>query len=83
MAVNYIINKTISIKQGRRPWYERDFVFYKPVNYTVYDIIGREVITGEFSGNAIIDISTFQNGSYIIRFGSESEMVYKKLVVEK
>jgi len=53
------------------------------VNYVVYDVVGRTLTTGTFTGTTKIDISTFENGTYILRFGTNSDVSYKKLVIEK
>lgn len=53
------------------------------VAYTLYDVVGREITKGTFTTTSTLDLSTFQTGAYIIRFGTGSETSYKKLVIEK
>lgn len=53
------------------------------VNYGIIDIVGREVKKGTFSNTTKLDVSTLQNGSYLIRLSAGSDVTYKKLVIEK
>jgi hypothetical protein len=53
------------------------------VNYSLFDIVGREIIKDTFSQSKIIDLSEFAAGTYVIRFESGSNTSYKKIVVEK
>ncbi|WP_317898576.1 T9SS type A sorting domain-containing protein [Aurantibacillus circumpalustris] len=53
------------------------------INYVVFDIVGRELIKGEFNNVANVDLSSYTNGTYIIRLESGSATTYKKLVIEK
>jgi hypothetical protein len=54
-----------------------------PVNYTLLDIIGREVMKGEFTGYKTIDVSVLDKGTYLVQINSAHETCYKKLVIEK
>ena len=54
-----------------------------PVTYTLYDIVGRELVNGAFTTSSALDVSAFQNGTYIIRFTAGSETSYKKITIEK
>ena len=53
------------------------------VTYKIYDLLGRELLKGEFSHEKEIDLSVFANGTYVIKLESEGAPVFKKLVVEK
>jgi len=53
------------------------------VSYHIYDITGRKITNGEFTSAKTLDVSTFESGSYIIRFDTNGSMLYKKLVIEK
>lgn len=53
------------------------------LNYTVLDILGREILTGSFNGLKNLDISALEQGAYLIRFESGGTLVHKKFVVEK
>jgi hypothetical protein len=55
----------------------------KSVTFGIYDIVGREIINGEFTNSKTLDLSAFENGTYVIRFGSGFETSYKRFVVEK
>lgn len=52
----------------------------KKITYTVYDIIGRKILTGEFTDSKNIDISAYASGTYMIKFESDKNSFYKKLV---
>lgn len=52
------------------------------VNYKVVDMLGRELLSGEFTGTKDLNLSSFANGTYIIRFESGAATTYKKLVLE-
>ncbi|PBQ31416.1 hypothetical protein CNR22_06445 [Sphingobacteriaceae bacterium] len=53
------------------------------ISYGIVDILGREVKNGTFSNTTKLDVSTLQNGSYLIRLSAGSEVTYKKLVIDK
>jgi len=53
------------------------------VNYSVFDITGRELIKGGVTNSKNLDLSNYANGTYIIRFESGASSAYKKLIVEK
>jgi hypothetical protein len=55
----------------------------KTVTYSISDMIGREVLKGEFSGSKQVDVSTIENGNYIVRFNSDKQSVTKKLIIIK
>jgi len=50
--------------------------------FGIYDISGRLILAGEFTGSKTIDISKLQAGTYLIEFSSINGKVSKKLVVE-
>ncbi|PBQ31417.1 hypothetical protein CNR22_06450 [Sphingobacteriaceae bacterium] len=52
------------------------------VNYKVVDMLGRELLTGEFVDTKDLNLSGFANGTYVIRFESGAATTYKKLVLE-
>jgi hypothetical protein len=53
------------------------------INYRVFDLLGKEILKGELGGSKNIDLSSYANGTYIIRFEAGSVMTYKKLIIEK
>ncbi len=53
------------------------------INYVVFDIVGRELTKGEFTNVTNVDLSSYANGTYIIRLESGSATTYKKVVIEK
>ncbi|MCC6369532.1 MAG: T9SS type A sorting domain-containing protein [Bacteroidia bacterium] len=50
--------------------------------FGIYDISGRLILAGEFTGSKTIDISKLEAGTYLIEFTSVNGKVSKKLVVE-
>lgn len=55
----------------------------KDVNFYIYDVLGKLVLAGNFNTAKTIDISGYDNGTYIIQFVSETGISHKKLVIEK
>jgi hypothetical protein len=53
------------------------------VNFTIVDVLGREVMSGEFSATKTIDVSSLEQGTFIVQFESAGQTTFKKLVVEK
>lgn len=53
------------------------------VSYIIFDIVGREISSGEFTHSKTIDLSDYANGTYVIRLESAGTSIYKKIVVEK
>lgn len=53
------------------------------VAYSIVDILGREVLKGEFVGIKTLDVSSLGQGAYFIKFESAGTSVHKKLVIEK
>lgn len=51
------------------------------VAYSVSDIIGRELLKGDFNSSKQVDVSTLENGNYIVRFTSDKQSVTKKLII--
>lgn len=51
------------------------------VNYSIYDVVGREIKKGGFDSSVSIDVSELSNGTYIIYFESGSLQSYQKLVI--
>ena len=54
-----------------------------PVSYQLVDITGRQILNGEFSINATLDLSSLESGVYFIRFESGKNQFIQKIVVEK
>jgi hypothetical protein len=54
-----------------------------PLSYTLVDVLGREVLDGNFAGFKTLDISALSQGAYFIKFECDGISTYKKLVVEK
>lgn len=48
--------------------------------YALFDIIGKEILKGSFTRSKVLDLSTFENGTYLLRLQSNEGQVYKKLV---
>ncbi len=53
------------------------------ISYIISDIVGREVAHGGFTGTKTLDVSELENGNYFVRFQSEGNTSYKKLVIGK
>ncbi|MDI1356277.1 MAG: T9SS type A sorting domain-containing protein [bacterium] len=53
------------------------------VNYVLYDLIGRAVLSSDFVSVKTIDVSDLANGTYLIKFETTNGTFYKKLVVQK
>ena len=53
------------------------------VTYSIIDLLGREIMKGEFSKNKTISLSDLENGTYFIRFTSGTQGSCKKLVVSR
>jgi hypothetical protein len=53
------------------------------VNYSVYDLTGREILKGTLTASQTIDISSYQNGAYFIRIEAGGSVTHKKLILEK
>ncbi len=54
----------------------------KVVNYTIYDIAGRQLLNGTFINTQEVDVSAWPSGIYIIRIETESG-IYQEKVVKK
>jgi hypothetical protein len=52
------------------------------ISYNIFDIVGREVLRGEFLNSKTINVSSFAKGAYFIRFVSDRLQVTKKLVID-
>lgn len=50
----------------------------KPKNYTVFSVLGKEIITSEF--NASLDVSQLKAGIYFIKINSENGSVTKRFI---
>jgi len=53
------------------------------ITYTIYDMIGRELLKGEVTDSKQVDLSGYSNGTYVIGFKSGDITRYKKLIIEK
>lgn len=53
------------------------------VTYKIYDLLGRELLMGEFIHEKELNLSDFANGTYVIRLEAGGVSSYKKIVVEK
>lgn len=54
----------------------------QPVNYTVYDVVGKQLLSGNTTGNTTLDISALNKGLYIIRFAANGKQAVMKVVKE-
>jgi hypothetical protein len=52
------------------------------ITYTLYDILGKEVMKGELSSSKTLDISSCGSGCYMMKFETGENSVYKKIIVE-
>ena len=52
-------------------------------NYTIYDLLGRTVMSGTYTDTKTIDLSAYSNGTYLVRFESGSVISYQKVILEK
>lgn len=53
------------------------------IHYVISDMLGRELLKGDFTGSTNLNLNSYQNGTYIIRFESGKATTYKKFVLEK
>ncbi len=53
------------------------------VNYSIVDVLGRDVVKGSFIGLNTLDISALEQGVYLINFEDAGISVRKKLIIEK
>ena len=52
-------------------------------NYTIYDLLGRTLISGTFTDTKIIDLSSWSNGTYLVRFETGPVISYEKVILDK
>jgi len=53
------------------------------VLFTIQDIIGREILNGEFKNSHSMDISNLSAGTYFIHFNAGKVKITKKLIIEE
>lgn len=53
------------------------------INYTIYDILGRTLMNGTFTDTKTIDLSSYANGTYLVRFEVGSAINYQKVILDK
>ncbi len=53
------------------------------INFKVYDLLGRELMNGSFTDSKTLDLSSYSNGTYIVRFESGSVTSHQKVILEK
>ncbi len=51
------------------------------VAYSIFDLVGKEIMKGEFKAITNIDVSRLAAGNYFVKFSSNNIQVTKKLVV--
>jgi len=51
--------------------------------YSLYDLTGRVVASGNFYGSANINLSSIEGGVYLLRLESEKNQTFKKILIEK
>jgi hypothetical protein len=54
-----------------------------PVNFTIIDLVGRELLKGTIINSKSLDISGYENGTYFIRFADGRSISNQKLVISK
>ena len=52
-------------------------------SFGIFDITGREILKGEFEHSKSLDLSSYENGTYIIQFKVGEISTHKKLIIEK
>lgn len=53
------------------------------VHYTVTDLLGREITSGDFTGKTSVDLSAVENGVYTVKLSNGESSGFKKIVIEK
>lgn len=51
-------------------------------NYKIYNAIGKVILLGEFSNNAVVDMSGFESGTYFIEFTQNGNKQVELLIKE-
>lgn len=51
------------------------------VKYTICDLSGREMVEGEFGQSGMLDLSSFENGTYLLKIEDEKGTCVKKMLV--
>lgn len=54
----------------------------KEVNYTVYDIVGKQLLSGNATGNTTLDIAALSKGLYFIQLSIDGKQAVVKFVKE-
>jgi hypothetical protein len=52
-----------------------------PISYSIFDVTGREILNGSFSGTITLELDNLTNGTYLVRFESDKETLHKKLTI--
>jgi hypothetical protein len=53
------------------------------VKFVMFDMLGREISRGEFTGTKTINIAEYNNGSYVVRFEGGGKISHRRLVIDK
>jgi hypothetical protein len=53
------------------------------VQFALFDITGRRILNGQFTNAKTLDLSDLSNGMYIIRFDSDTQTGYQRVILEK
>ena len=56
--------------------------FEVPYSYIIYNSIGQNVLSGNSSGNTLIDCGVLEKGIYVIHIAAEGQIIIKKIIVE-
>ena len=53
------------------------------VKFALFDVLGREILRGDFTGTKTINTAAYNNGSYIVRFESGGSISHQRLIINK
>jgi hypothetical protein len=50
--------------------------------FELYDVSGRKIMAGTFAESTKLDLSSFENGAYLIKMQTSGAVSFKKLILE-
>jgi hypothetical protein len=51
------------------------------MSYAIFDVTGREILHGNFTGTKTLELDNLTNGTYVVRFESDKATHHKKLTI--
>jgi hypothetical protein len=51
------------------------------ITYAIFDVTGREILNGNFTGTKTLELDNLTSGTYVVRFESDKETLHKKLTI--